>query len=135
MAEGVQIPVPRGHKIMANSLFEKCGGFSAVSKIVMQFYERVIDSDITGPYFDEVDMRALMDHQTKFISQVMGGPVVYSDDVLERVHAPLEIEEAAFEEMARLLRETLEEVGLNDEDCEVVMQEIEKRAQRIITRV
>jgi len=54
---------------MARTPFEKYGGFATVSKIVMVFYDRVLDSDIMAPFFDDVDMRRLTDHQTKFISQ------------------------------------------------------------------
>jgi hemoglobin len=40
----------------------------------MAFYDRVLNSDVIGAYFDDIDMRQLIDHQTKFISQGMGGP-------------------------------------------------------------
>jgi len=45
-----------------SSLFELYGGFASVSKIVMAFYDKILDSDIAGPYFDDVDMKALIDH-------------------------------------------------------------------------
>ncbi len=53
---------------MALSLFEKYGGFASVSKIVSAFYNKAIDSDVIRPYFDNIDMRELIDHQTKFIA-------------------------------------------------------------------
>ena len=60
---------------MARSLFDKYGGFASVSKVVMTFYTKVLDSDVIGDYFDGIDMRRLIDHQTKFIATIMGGPV------------------------------------------------------------
>ena len=119
---------------MSGSLFEKYGGFAAVSKIVSAFYDKVIDSDTIGPYFDDVDMRVQIDHQTKFIASVMGGPASYSDDALRKVHAGHNIDQAAFDEMARLLRETLEEFELQEDDVQHVMHEISSRANLIITR-
>lgn len=65
------------------------------------------ESDILGPYFDDVDMPQLIDHQTKFFASLMGGPASYSDETLQRVHARLHITEEVFDEMAQLLRETL----------------------------
>ena len=87
-----------------------------------------------GPYFEESDMRALVDHQTKFISSVMGGPASYSDEALQRVHASYRIERAAFDEMSRLLRETLVEFDLDGGDVETVMHEIDSRADIIVSR-
>ena len=119
---------------MARSMFDKYGGFAAISKVVSAFYEKAVESDVIGPYFDDIDMRALVDHQTKFISSVMGGPASYSDEQLRRVHAHLDIDRESFEEMARLLRTTLEEFELELHDIDQVMNEIGARANVIVTR-
>ena len=118
---------------MAQTMFERYGGFANVSKIVMAFYDRVLDSDIIGDYFEHVDLRSLVDHQTKFISQVMGGPEAYSNEALQRVHAKLNIDAAAFEEMTVLLRETLEDFEVEPPDVEHVVGHIRSLAQYIIT--
>lgn len=115
------------------SLFEKYGGFGKISKLVHAFYETAINSDVIGPYFDDVDMRALVDHQTKFIAQVMGGPASYSDEALRKVHANLGIDREAFDEMARLLRAALLDGGVAPSDVDRVIAEIEARAPVIIT--
>ncbi|MCA8929186.1 MAG: group 1 truncated hemoglobin [Alphaproteobacteria bacterium] len=115
------------------SIFEKYGGFVTVSKIVMDFYDRVLDSDTAGPFFDDVDMRRQIDHQTKFIAQVMGGPAAYSNDALRRVHSHLAIDRAAFDEVAGLLEATLLEHGVDPEDVAAVMAEIHGRAHLVIT--
>lgn len=119
---------------MAISLFDKYGGFASVSKVVFAFYEKAIESDVIGPYFENSDMRALVDHQTKFISSVMGGPASYSDEALQRVHASHGIDRASFEEMSRLLRETLVEFELAREDIDTVMHEIDSRVDIIVSR-
>ena len=119
---------------MATSLFDKYGGFANVSKIVFAFYEKAIESDVIGPYFDDVEMRALIDHQTKFIASVMGGPASYSDEQLKKVHSSLSIDRNSFDEMTRLLRDTLVEFELQVEDVNQVMSEIESRASVIVTR-
>ena len=119
---------------MTSSLFEKYGGFASISKIVFAFYDKAIDSDVIGPYFEDIDMRRLVDHQTKFIASVMGGPASFTDDALRNVHADLEIGREAFEEMAYLLRETLEEFGIQPADVDTVMNEIERRAHLVVTR-
>jgi len=116
-----------------SSLFERYGGFASVSKIVMAFYDKILDSDIAGPYFDDVDMKALIDHQTKFVAQVMGGPAEYSNEVLQNVHAKHSIDKATFDEVAMLFKTTLEEFEIEPADVRAVMDEITSRASYIIS--
>ncbi len=119
--------MPRG------TIFERYGGFATAGKIVMAFYERILDSDITGPYFDDVDMPRLMDHQTKFVASVMGGPASYTDEALRQLHGRLDVSAEAFDEMARLFRETLEEFEMAENDVEVLMREINTRRDVIVS--
>jgi hemoglobin len=117
---------------VATSLFEKYGGFANVSKIVMAFYDAVLDSDLIGPFFDDVDMARLVDHQTKFIASVMGGPASYSDEMLRQVHAPHAIDRAAFDEMAAILRRTLVDFGVEAADVDTILGGIEARSASVI---
>ena len=118
---------------MSVSMFDRYGGFASVSKIVMAFYDKVLDSDIIGDYFEDVELPDLIDHQTKFIASVMGGPASYTNEVLQRVHAHLDIDAAAFEEVVTLLRETLEEFELEPHDIDVIVQDIKGRSSYIIS--
>ena len=118
---------------MATTMFERYGGFASVSKLVMSFYDKVLDSEILEPYFANTDMRRLVDHQTKFISSLMGGPASYTDQKLLEVHAHLKIGPRAFEEMSTLLQETLEDAGMDDDDVARVIGEINKRQSLIVS--
>lgn len=115
------------------SLFEKYGGFAKVSRVVSAFYDKVLESEILAPYFENVDMRRLIDHQTKFIAQVMGGPASFSNQELKRVHERLNVTDEAFAEMSMLMRETLEDFGLEDEDVEFIGNEILSRKPYIVS--
>ena len=119
---------------MARTLFERYGGFAQVSRIVMNFYDKILDSPVTSPYFVGKDMRRLIDHQTKFIATVMGGPASYSNEHLERVHAPLGITEEAFLEAVTLLKETLEDFGFADSDVQHVEREFMSRKNFIVAK-
>lgn len=116
------------------TLFEKYGGFAAVSRIVMSFYDSVLDSDEVGDYFEDVDMKRLIDHQTKFIASIMGGPASFTDDMLKRVHARLEISREDFNEVARLLSESLREHGVEEQDVSTIIRAVEDRSPVIIAR-
>jgi hemoglobin len=124
----------RSNRDSMATLFEQLGGFAAVSKIVSDFYDRVLDRDILAPYFDDVDMRRLMDHQTKFIASVLGGPASYSNDALRQIHAHLNIDRPAFDAMKEELAASLAAHGVPPRDVIGVIEDIEARAGYVITR-
>ena len=109
---------------MARSIFERYGGFARISRIVSSFYEKMLASPLISPYFARTDMKRLIDHQTKFISSVMGGPASYTADHIERVHAHLGITEDAFMESMDLMTETLEDHDFEKEDIQSVEDEM-----------
>ena len=117
---------------MASSIFERYGGFGAVSRIVITFYDRLLDDDDVGPYFDGVDMQNLIDHQTKFVATLLGGPASYSDEHLAKVHAKHHISIKDFHRTATILADVLDEFGMASEDIEMVMASIHRRAPAVV---
>jgi hemoglobin len=120
--------------MMSQTIFERYGGFANVSRVVSSFYEKMLDSPLTSPYFTNSDMRTLIDHQTKFISYLMDGPASYTDDHLERVHARLGITDTAFQEAVMLLKETLEDHGYEDHDVQIIRDRIMSKKNFILAR-
>lgn len=110
---------------MATSLFDKYGGFAAVNSIVFEFYNSVLDSDEVGPFFENTDMENLIDHQTKFISFLLGGPVTYPDAKLKAAHSNLDIQGEHFDTIKGLLGETLAAFDVEAGDIETVLEKIE----------
>lgn len=117
---------------MPRSMFERYGGFLGVSRIVSAFYDRVLDSDVLAPYFETVDMRRLIDHQTKFMVQLFGGPASYSNEQLRQVHAHLAITPEAYGEMMALFRATLEEAAIDPADVAQLMADMAARRPHIV---
>jgi len=119
---------------LAQTLFDRYGGFASVSRMVSSFYDRVLESPVLEPYFEHIDMRRLIDHQTKFIASLMGGPASYSNEQLERVHAHLEITDEAFDETTALLRETFEDFDLDESDIGQLITDVMGRKHFIVTK-
>ncbi len=119
---------------VSRTLFEKYGGFKSISRIVLTFYEMVLDSERIGDHFENVDMARLIDHQTKFIASLMGGPASFSDERLEQVHRHLGIDDGDFDEVEALLAEALEEHGVSAEDIRVIGAVIETKRSLIVAR-
>lgn len=97
---------------MTGSVFERLGGFARVRLLVSSFYDKVLASETLGHHFRHIDMRRLIDHQTRFTSAIMGGPASFTDEQIARAHQRLGITSAEFDEMAELFRETLEDFDL-----------------------
>ncbi|MDJ0613167.1 MAG: group 1 truncated hemoglobin [Rhizobiaceae bacterium] len=116
----------------AQNLYEKYGGFSQVSKIVLAFYDTLLDNDEIGPFFDDIDMSRMVDHQTKFIASLLGGPASYSDSQLRQLHSHLDINDAHFDELEVVLRGTLEDHGVEPQDVDAVVAEFAKRRSLIV---
>lgn len=118
----------------SHSLFQKYGGFAKVSRVVLTFYDKVLDSEQIGDFFDDIDMSRLVDHQTKFIASVLGGPASYTNERLQQLHAHIGISDQDFDEMVKLLSEALEEHGFEPRDLGAVVQDIESRRRFIVSR-
>lgn len=118
---------------MANTLFEKYGGFGGVSRLTMSFYELVIDDDLVGHHFDDTDLARLVDHQTRFLSSLLGGPASYSDAHLAEVHRRLAITHAEFDRLVGLICEALDAHGFTAADRDAVRKAFEGRRAVIVT--
>lgn len=113
-------------------MFEKYGGFSTCRKIVSAFYDQMLDSPVLSHHFVGIDMARLIDHQTKFVTFIMGGPAHVSDEHLAKAHRPLRISGAEFTEMTEILRDALEDHDLEPEDVAFIIQEVRKRSHLIV---
>lgn len=103
-----------------------------MSRVVSAFYDKALESPLLSPYFENSDMRKLIDHQTKFVSSLMGGPASYSNEELERVHRRLDINERDFNEMIAVLKETLEDFDFEMTDIATVQSEMLSRKRFIV---
>jgi hemoglobin len=117
---------------MKRSLYEKIGGFSTVSGIVLSFYDKVLESEDIAPYFASVDMPRLIDHQTQFVCALLGGPASFSDEHIAHAHRKLRISPAAFDHAAALFREALIEAGLAEEDIAPIGQLFESKRPFVV---
>lgn len=116
------------------TLFDKYGGFSKISKVVMDFYDRLLDSDEIGPFFDDVDMSRMVDHQTKFVASLLGGPAAYTNHQLRQMHSRLEITDQHFDDLKVVLADTLKSHKFADGDIAAVLAEFENRRDYILGR-
>ena len=116
----------------SDTMFERYGGLPFVSRFVLSFYDRVLECTELAPFFADVDMQRLVEHQAKFISSVMGGPASYSGAALRESHHHLQIDDHAFDLMIGLFRSALEESDIADVDVEVIMADLNSHRVHIV---
>ena len=114
------------------NLFEKYGGVRAVHDIVVMFYDRLLDDDALADYFIDSDMQALVQHQTNFISSVMGGPASISDARLRSSHQSLKIDMDAFQRTANILAQSMRDCGVEDIDVATIIDLVATKAELIV---
>lgn len=119
---------------MEKALFDKYGGFSTVSKIVLSLYDRLLEDDDVGPFFDDVDMPRLIDHQTKFVSSLMGGPASFTDDHIERAHSHMDIDHLHFDKLKAIVSETLADFDVAEDDIKTVLSAFEDRRALLVEK-
>lgn len=115
------------------TIFERYGGFATLRTVVSDFYDRVLDNDDLAPYFEHVDMARMIDHQTKFIAALTGGPASFTDEQLRRAHQKHAISSEHFQAVAVILEETLEDHGLEPADVAEVMKEVGRRQGFVVS--
>ncbi len=104
------------------TLYEKYGGFATIHTIVKEFYKDLLAEDDLKPYFARVSMDFLIQHQTDFLSQLLGGPIQYTGRTLREAHQVLRIPKAHFDLVAQLLQENLEDAGVETDDVQTIME-------------
>lgn len=106
---------------MTDTLWDRYGGYAFVAKAVDDFYGRVLVSPSLSPYFRNINMERLVEHQIETIGAVMGGPFELDVEALRRAHAHLNIRAAHFNEVAQILSATLDDNGLTPGDRDGLM--------------
>lgn len=95
--------------------YERIGGAPAVSAVVDQFYQRLLEDPTLNHFFTHTDLPRLKRHQVLLISQVLGGPAEYSGRELGQAHEGLNITNDDFNHVVAHLVDVLRKNSV-DED-------------------
>jgi hemoglobin len=95
------------------SLYERLGGEPALDAAVGVFYDKVLADALLAPFFENLDMRALIRKQTAFMTLAFGGPKEFAGRDPREAHRNLVkrgLSDVHFDAVARHLQETLQEL-------------------------
>ena len=107
------------------NLYLKYGGESTISKIVDQFYEKVLNDKRVKHFFVNTNMTKQRNHQTNFISFVLGGPKQYTGRSMQAAHSKLSLDDSHFDAIVELLGQTLLSNGVSHADLQTIAAKVE----------
>ncbi len=116
------------------SLYDKYGGFATINSIVTDFYDNLLENNDVAHFFENVSLERLIDHQTKFLCQVLGGPSEYTGKELSAAHQNMNISDADFGTVATILKQTLEDAGVEPEDLDTIIGIVASTKDQIVTK-
>lgn len=106
------------------SLYMDLGGAPAVEMALDRFYSRVMEDPRVSRYFDGIPIDRLKEKQRAFLAMVFGGPNEYEGRDLRSAHSRPRLrglDEDGFEVFMGHFQATLEELGVDADQIELVM--------------
>ena len=97
------------------SLYERLGGEAAIMAAVDLFYKKVLEDELTRPFFVGLDVQAQIKKQIAFMAWAFGGPDEFKGRDLRIAHAGLVargLSDQHFDAVVRHLEDTLAELGV-----------------------
>jgi hemoglobin len=116
---------------MSPTLYEKLGGESGITSLVLAFYVKVLADPELAPFFRSTSLEKLHAMQKDFFSMALGGPVSYSGRPLAHVHHGRGITTGHFSRFAGHLLATLEDLGVSAEESADVLDRINAYANEV----
>jgi hemoglobin len=113
------------------TLYDRIGGGEAVSRLVFDFYQRVLADPELGPFFVDTPVEKLGTMQAEFFSAALGGPIQYTGRSLSDSHAGRGITAQHLRRYLDHLLETLQGFDLSNDDRYDIVSRINTYADEI----
>ncbi len=98
----------------ATTLYDRIGGAATVSRLIDQFYARVLNDAQLRPFFEHTSVERLTSMQKEFFAAALDGPVKKSDLDLAHTHQGRGIRRNHFSLFVNHLIAVLEEESMID---------------------
>ena len=123
----------------SNSLFLKLGGDETLQKCVDIFYSKVLDSKLTSHFFNGLDLSRQKRMMFNFLAYSFHSPHHdYDGRNMSDAHKNLVLNKGLsdehFDEMAKLMKESLLELGISDHLVSQVVKQVENIRPEILCR-
>ena len=121
-----------------STLFERVGGEPAIMAAVGILYEKLMADELTAPYFEGMEIDALVKKQIAFMSWALGGPAEHRGRDLREAHAHLVtrkgLSDAHFDAVAGHLAATLRELAVEESIVVEVLDVVGRTRGQVLGR-
>lgn len=119
-------------------LYDRLGGNKAIELVVDHFYRKVLQDELVGQFFEDVDMDAQREKQKGFLAYAFGGPYHYNASDFRATHARLVkntgLNDQHFDRVMQLLKETFQELQVHEKEINQVLALLETARDDVLCR-
>jgi hemoglobin len=104
------LSAPAHTQAKEKSLYERLGGYDAISAVVNELAVRLVKDEKLGVYFKGLSndsKRKLIAHLTDFVCSATGGPCIYTGRDMKTSHEGLGITEEDWDRFVKITKEVL----------------------------
>ncbi len=126
-----------GQATMEKSLYERLGGYEAISAVVNDFAEKLFTDPQVGPFFKGMGTdtrRSFIQKNINLVCNVTGGPCKTISRPAKTVHGGLGITEAEFNIVANHLIDTLDKFKVPAKEKQELLAIIDTLKPDIVER-
>ena len=117
---------------MSESLFDQVGGAEVVEKVVNRFYDRVVNDEQLGKFFENASVDRIKSMQRQLFGVALGGPLTYQGRPLNEVHKGMGITRDDLSLYIEHLVETLSEMEIAPESANQFVARIATYADEVL---
>jgi truncated hemoglobin YjbI len=125
-------------QLMDIPLYERIGGDRVMEVFTDVFYRKVLQDELVGRFFEDVDMERQRLKQKSFLSMAFGGPYQYSGLDLRESHKPLiekfGLSDHHFNRLCEIVKETLSELHIPPDQSDEIMSILESTRDDVLNR-
>ncbi|MFB6090899.1 MAG: truncated hemoglobin [Halobellus sp.] len=107
-----------------SSLYERLGEREGIRAVVDDFYDRLLDDDAIGPFFEDADLEKLRRTQTDFLCEAAGGPETYDAAPVREAHLHVPFTPEHVQRAVEHLDDSLDAFDVPDEDAQLVIDAV-----------
>ncbi|MGO9391251.1 globin domain-containing protein [Rhodoblastus sp.] len=119
-------------------LYHRLGGDKAMDVVVDLFYRKVLEDELVGKFFDDVDMDSQRLKQKNFLCMAFGGPYQFSGMDLRKTHSRLVekmgLTDVHFDRVMELFKESLEELHISKKELNSMVEILESAREDVLNR-
>ncbi len=106
------------------TLYEKIGGAPTIDKLIVTFYQHVLNDPLLSPFFKKTSIERLTNMQRAFFSVALGGPEPDEKISLYEIHQGRGIQVKHLTRFTEHLMNALREIGVEETDANKIYQRI-----------